>query len=112
MMTLSVISSSSRCGGTRASSRSAPISSGSETSIRSRVDRLTDTVSSIPASRHVRAWASAVRAANSVSERMRPLRSASGMKRSGIMTPWRGCRHRMSASAPTMRPVRRSAFGW
>ena len=38
--------------------------------------------------------------------------SASGMNCEGGMSPWPGRRQRSSASAPTMRPSRRSTFGW
>ena len=76
MITLSVISSSSREAGTRHCSSSRATSSGSCTSIRSRVDRLTDTVSSRSASIHRRHSRTAVSTANMVSVRIRPLRSA------------------------------------
>lgn len=43
---------------------------------------------------------------------MRPVSSASGMKLSGETMPRCGWHQRISASAPTSRPLARSNFGW
>ena len=38
--------------------------------------------------------------------------SAAPMNSPGPIRPWRGCRQRSKASAPTILPLRRSTFGW
>ena len=41
-----------------------------------------------------------------------PLSSATGMKRSGPMSPWSGCCQRMRASTPTVEMSEMSTTGW
>jgi hypothetical protein len=79
---------------------------------RSSAHRLTDTwsdrsaVSSLP-----RSWTTAS-ITWSVIGMIRPLSSASGMKRSGLTSEPSGRRQRTSASAPTHWPVFSSMIGW
>ena len=65
-----------------------------------------------PAARQRAAWRAAWVSTQSPMGTMKPVSSATGMKRAGDTSPHSGSRQRISASAPTTWPVFRSSCGW
>ena len=65
-----------------------------------------------PRSRHRCSWVTAVCSAHSPMGWIRPVSSASGMKRSGDNRPSCGWFQRSKAPMPAMRPVASSIWGW
>ena len=61
---------------------------------------------------HSRICRHAVRSTHSPTERISPESSSTGMKLAGDTAPSSPLSQRMSASAPEMRPLARSQYGW
>ena len=83
-----------------------------ETSEKARGETLTDSTRSRPCACQRASCVAAVAKTWRSSSITMPVLSHSGMKASGSMSPRSGWRQRTSASAPTMRPLRRSTLGW
>ncbi len=85
--------------------------SGSFSSCRLRVERLTATLMSTPALCQAASWASAASKLQRVKGWISPVCSACGMNSSGRMAPWAGWRQRASASTLWIVPPSRSSLG-
>ncbi|MNT16342.1 hypothetical protein D3C72_1514410 [compost metagenome] len=113
MNRLSVSSSSRQAGGKPVSSSTSAIVATRFGSLNWRADRFTARrkVSS-PAACQRFTCAHASRMTQAPIGTIRPVSSASAMKRCGATMPRSGCCQRSSASTPTMRPLAKSTCGW
>ena len=109
--TVSLISRTSRCGGTWCRRSASAISPGSRGSSRLRADRFTETGTSKPIRAQSAATASALSSTYRVKVPSCSLFSTRRMKSAGPSQPRRGCCQRISASTPAGAPVARSTTG-